>query len=129
MDIEELKNNTEFADTLDGMDIELRYAEASEFRLLFDQMYFSDIFGEPDLSGKGWSGFTRDWQQLERTFCVDYYDPKPVPDLDEYLNDLYTYKNRMENYEDPDSRKVYQLVCRFLEYARENGWTVTVEQQ
>ena len=128
MDIEELKNNTEFADTWDGMDIELRYAEVPEFRLLFDKDYFYDIFCEPDLSGKGWSGFTRDWQQLERTFCDEYYAPKPIVDPDEYLNDLYTYKRRMEHCEYPDSLKVYQLVCKFLEYAKENGLTVTVEQ-
>ena len=70
MNIEELKNNTEYADTYDGMDIEMTYAEKPEFRLLFDKCYFSNIFGEPDLSGKGWNGFTRDWQQMERAFSM-----------------------------------------------------------
>ena len=129
MNIEELKNNTKYADTWDGMDIELHYAEAPEFRLLFDQRFFWDIFGEPDLSGKGWSGFTRDWQQLERTFCFENTQPVPVDDLDEYLHDLCTYKSRMEHHEYPDSRKVYQLICDFLAYAKKTGMTVMVEEQ
>ncbi|MBP0977262.1 MAG: hypothetical protein J6P89_03675 [Oscillospiraceae bacterium] len=36
MNVEELKNNTEYADAYDGMDIEMTYAEKPEFRLLFD---------------------------------------------------------------------------------------------
>ena len=98
MNIEELKNNTEYADTYDGMDIEMTYAEKPEFRLLFDKCYFSNIFGEPDLSGKGWNGFTRDWQQMERAFSIENQHPVPIDDIDEYLTDLYSYKSRMENY-------------------------------
>ena len=90
---------------------------------------FQQYFWRTGSSGKGWSGFTRDWQQLERTFCFENTKPEPIADLEEYLNDLYTYKTRMEHYEYPDSRKVYQLICDFLEYARENGMTVTVEEQ
>ena len=129
MNAEELMNNTEYADTLDGMDIEMTYAENPEFRLLFDQRFFRDIFGEPDLSGKGWLGFTRDWQQMENAFSIENQHPVPIGDIDEYLTDLYSYKSRMENYKYPDSFKVYLLICHFLEYAKMNGFTVMVEEQ
>ena len=129
MNIEELKNNTEYADTYDGMYIEMTYAEKPEFRLLFDKCYFSNIFGEPDLSGKGWNGFTREWQQMERAFSIENQHPVLIDDIDEYLTDLYSYKSRMENYKNPDSLKVYLLICNFLEYAKINGFTVMVEEQ
>jgi len=30
--------------------------------------FFMDIFGEPSLDGKGWHGFTRDYNQCEGAF-------------------------------------------------------------
>ena len=52
--------------------------------------YFSNIFGEPDLSGKGWNGFTRDWQQMECAFSIESQHPVPIDDIDEYLTDVET---------------------------------------
>ena len=53
--------------------------------------YFEDIYGAPALDGKGWNGFTRDYQQMEGIFADDgtaaELDPK------EYLDDLMLYKD------------------------------------
>ena len=46
----------------------------------------------------------------------------------EYLNDLYTYKDRMEHYKDERARECYKLVCDFLAYAKEKGMTVMIEE-
>ena len=52
-----------------------------------------------------------------------------IENLDEYLNDLYTYKERMEHYKDERARECYRLICDFLAYAKETGMTVMVEKE
>lgn len=52
-----------------------------------------------------------------------------IENLDEYLNDLYTYKERMEHYKDERARECYRLICDFLAYAKETGMTVMVEEE
>ncbi|MBE6848482.1 MAG: hypothetical protein E7502_01040 [Ruminococcus sp.] len=134
MDIERLKNNEEYV--LLGMfgdepHIALFYKEQPEFRITFWEAYFMDIFSEPVFPvfpETEWYGFTRDWQQFQRT--LDFkVDPIPIENLDEYLNDLYTYKERMEHYKDERSRECYRLICDFLAYAKETGMTVMVEEE
>ena len=133
MDIERLKNNEEYV--LLGMfgderQIALFYQEKPEFRITFWEAYFMDIFCEPvfpEFPETEWFGFTRDYQQSDRT--LDFRDdPTVISDLDEYLSDLYTYKERMENYKDDRARGCYKLVCDFLAYAKETGMTVMVEE-
>jgi len=128
MDIQDLINNEKYSDTLDGIDIEFTYSELSDYRLLIYEGYFSDIFGEPDFSKNEWVGFTRDYQQMEKTF--EFFSNKPVKidDIDEYLSDLYTYKEKMNEHEYEESREVYKLICYFLEYAKQEGLTVMLEQ-
>lgn len=134
MDIERLKNNEEYV--LLGMfgdarQIALFYKEKPEFRITFWEAYFMDIFCEPVFPvfpETEWYGFTRDWQQCQRT--LDFRDdPIPIENLDEYLNDLYTYKERMEHYKDERARECYRLICDFLAYAKETGMTVMVEEE
>ena len=121
MDTDKLVNNLKFYDGFeDEPEIELFIAENPEFNIHIWQGYFSDIFREPSLDGKGWNGFTRDFQQLERT----YEEKDVIIDVDEYLNDLYIYRQRTFEFE--ETRKCYELLCHFLEYAKENGKTVKV---
>ena len=42
---------------------------------------------------------------------------------------LYTYKDKMEKHDNPESRECYKLVCDFLAYAKETGMTVMVEEE
>ncbi len=119
--IERLKNNIDFYNGFeDEPEIEIFSPENSEFNIHIWVGYFHDIFGEPALDGKGWNGFTRDCNQLERT-----YDEKDVKiDIDEYLNDLYIYKERTFRFE--ETRDCYELLCAFLEHAKQEGNTVKV---
>lgn len=121
MDNGKLLNNTVFYDGFeDEPEIELYIEDAPEYNIHIWDGYFHDIFGEPALDGKGWNGFTRDMNQCERT-----YEEKNVTiDTSEYLTDLYIYRDNTFEYD--DTRKCYDLLCEFLEYAKENGKTVKV---
>ena len=121
MDIGMLVNNTNFYDGFeDEHEIELFIAEDPKLNIHIWDGYFGDIFREPSLDGKGWNGFTRDFQQLERT----YEEKDVVIDVNEYLNDLYTYDKHTFDFE--ETRECYKLLCGFLEYAKKNGKTVKV---
>lgn len=121
MDTRKLKNNTAFYNGFeDEYEIELIISETPEYNIHIWEGYFDDIFKEPPLDGKGWSGFTRDFQQLERT----YREKDRSIDTDEYLNDLYIYKERKFDFE--ETKACYELLCSFLEYAKKNGRTVKV---
>lgn len=101
--------------------IELYISDEPKYNLLIWGSYFCDIFKEPPLSDKGYNGFTRDYLLLERT----YKNKDVTINVDEYLNDLYTYNNkRVFNYE--KTREYYELLCHFLEYAKAGGKTVKV---
>ena len=131
MDIERLKNNREyeFHDRVwdDQTQIVLYYQEQPAFRIVFWDYYFANIFDQAEL-GIQWTGFTRDYHAVERT--LDFRDdPIPIGDLDEYLNDLYTYNERMANYKDERARECYRLICDFLAYAKETGMTVVVGEE
>ena len=56
-------------------------------------------------------------------------EPIAIGNLDEYLNDLYTYKERMAHYKDEQARACYKLICDFLAYAKEIGMTVMVDEE
>lgn len=84
--------------------------------------YFADILANPDLSGKGWSGFTRDYHQCENAFS--YNDEETVIDVDEYLTDLQQYIGCRFAYD--DTAACLDLICSFLEEARDSGLPVTV---
>lgn len=75
--------------------------------------YFDDIFREPKLDGKGWTGFTRDYHQLEGAFGDD--NEMLITEIDEYLNDLKTYATRCFDYD--ETKAVYDLLCSWLETA------------
>ncbi len=79
--------------------------------------YFSDIFCEPSLDGKGWHGFTRDYNQCEGAF--DNYGEAVITDLQEYIDDLKSYENRKFDYK--ETREVYELICSWLNEAQKNN--------
>ena len=87
--------------------------------------FFMDIFGEPSLDGKGWHGFTRDYNQCEGAFDDD--GEAIITDLQEYIDDLKIYKNRKFRFE--ETKEVYELICSWLIEAQKNncgGITVRV---
>lgn len=86
--------------------------------------YFDDIYNTPSFDGKGWNGFTRDYQQIEGIFAVDgnmaEIDPK------EYLEDLMQYKNKVFRYE--KTAQVFDLMVAILKKAIESGTSVRAEE-
>ena len=84
--------------------------------------FFWDLFGDPSLDGKGWNGFTRDYNQFEGAFGDD--SEAVISNIDEYIDDLKIYKNRKFDYE--KTRDVYNLLLSWLNKAKATGSTVTV---
>lgn len=85
--------------------------------------YFTDFLEDPDLSGEGWIGFTRDYQQCEGIWDedVEHY----VLDIDEYLLDLGQYKN--EEYDYQETTGMIKDLISFLTEAKDAGIDVTVQ--
>lgn len=121
MDIGKLINNDLFYKGFeDEPEIELFIEEHPKYNIHIWDGYISDIFGDPIFDGNEWTGFTRDFQQE-----VNTYGEKDVKiNIDEYLNDLYIYKERVFRFE--ETRDCYDLLCAFLEYAKQEGKTVKV---
>ena len=80
--------------------------------------YFSDIFCDPPLDGKGWHGFTRDYHQFEGAF--DSNEEVIITDLQEYIDDLEFYKNRKFNFE--ETKEVYNLIYSWLQEVLKRGY-------
>ena len=121
MDIGKFKNNSQFYDGFETeAEIVLALMENPDYNIHIWEGYFADIFGEPPLSGDGWSGFTRDYHQMERT----YGEKNIVIDIQEYLRDLYNYAKRQFEFE--ETKECYRLLCNFLEYADARRKTVQV---
>ena len=78
--------------------------------------FFMDIFGEPSLDGKGWHGFTRDYNQCEGAFDDG---EAIITDLQEYIDDLKIYENRKFRFE--ETKEVYELICAWLTEAQKNN--------
>lgn len=122
MDIGKLENNATFYNGFeDEPEVSLSITEEPNICIYVWDGYFEFIFGDPVLDGKGWQGFTRDYNQLERTLGNDDYEIKnPM----EYLEDLLTYTAK--NYEDENTKNCFELIRLFFEYAVASGKSVTV---
>ncbi|MBQ9873188.1 MAG: hypothetical protein IJM30_01885 [Thermoguttaceae bacterium] len=59
---------------------------------------FDDLLDNPDMSGKGWRGFTRDYHELKGIWD-DFSDETEIQ-IPEYLKDLENYKNASFRFED-----------------------------
>lgn len=126
-DIGKFRNNEKFYMGFEGeKEVTLIIKNHSEYNIHIYGGYFYDIFGEPTLDGKGWNGFTRDYNQLERTFD-DFSDSDYIivnDNIKEYLNDLLSYSDK--KFEDEESSECFKLLCEFLKYALANGFDIQV---
>lgn len=87
--------------------------------------YFEDIYGEPSLDGNGWTGFTRDYNQMEGIFANN----EPVIEINplEYLQDLMIYKNKTFDYD--ETVQVFHLISSLFEKAIKNGVTIIAKKR
>ena len=122
MDIGKTDNYTFYEGYDDEPEIELSSNNQDMETLHIWDGFFWDLFGEPSLDGKGWNGFTRDYNQFEGAFGDD--SEAVISDIDEYINDLKIYENR--EFKFSNTRDVYNLLLSWLNKAKATGSTVTV---
>ena len=123
MDIGKLKGNTKFYDGFEeDTEVVLSYVDNPVYNIHIYEGFFYDFFGKPALDGNGWSGFTRDYNQMERTFGGSEYI---VSDVREYLNDLLSYSDKKFEYEAVS--ECYDLLRDFLMYALESNNRILVQ--
>ena len=122
MDIGKTDNYTFFEGYEDEPEIELSSNNQDMETLHIWDGFFWDLFGDPSLDGKGWNGFTRDYNQFEGAFGDD--SEAVISDIDEYIDDLKIYENRKFDYK--ETRDVYNLLLSWLNRAKATGSTVTV---
>ena len=114
MDTGLLRNNYVYYNGFEGEDeVVLSLASNKEISIHLWIGYLDDILREPTLDGSNWSGFTRDYHQLEGAFSQDGNAVTVNPF--EYYKDLQLYADR--KFDEPETTEVFQLIATFLEYA------------
>ena len=84
---------------------------------------FADLLDAPDMSGKGWKGFTRDYHELKGIW--DEHKVETEIRISEYLKDLKSYKNASFDYE--DTSEMATSLRRYLEYAQAHGFRIVAK--
>lgn len=116
MDITKLKNNDYFyKDYADDFEPKLiiRLKNKPEYNLAIWEGYVDDILDMAKCGIDGWKGFTKDNQEVVRTF--DSNDPVQI-ETTEYLNDLKNYEKNEFKFD--ESKECLYLMINFLEYAQ-----------
>ncbi|MCM1577483.1 MAG: hypothetical protein NC078_01625 [Ruminococcus sp.] len=120
MNIENFKDNDKFYNGFeDEPEITLSVLENPEYNIHIWDGYFTFIFGKPVSDGKGWNGFTRDYNQTERVFGDDDY---VIKDVKEYLDDMQIYRDK--DFGDEEAGKCFRLLEDFLKFALENNYRI-----
>ncbi|MCC8014546.1 MAG: hypothetical protein LIO87_05070 [Eubacterium sp.] len=123
MDTGKFKNNIKFYNGYeDEPEITLEIIENPQYNIHIWDGNFTFIFGNPNLDGNGWKGFTRDYNQMENVFGGD--DEYLLNDIKEYLDDLLAYSNK--TFENRETKECYKLICDFLEFALKNGYHILI---
>lgn len=123
MDIGKISGNYTFYDGYESEpQITIAIKDDENIHIHLWDGYFEDIFGNPSLDGNGWTGFTKDYNQLEGAFAenADCEEIKP----NEYLEDILQYKEKTFDYE--ETAAVVDLICELLQYAIDNDKSVIV---
>lgn len=81
---------------------------------------FADLLDNPDMSGRGWKGFTRDFHELKGIWNEEAEGVYILPE--EYLEDLSAYKDVEFQYD--ETTEMYDSLERFLEDAKQRGCAV-----
>ncbi len=122
MDIGKLPNNDFYSGYEDDTEVILSIEGNNEKSIHIWEGYFEDIFRHASLDGNGWSGFTRDLQQGERTFNSEGI--ATFVDIDEYLSDLLKYKDC--TFEFDETSACLNMLCDFFAEAKQNHCRVAV---
>lgn len=116
------KNNYKFYDGYDDeSEIIIRFGD--EFNIHIWEGYFDDIFENPPLDGKGWTGFTKDYHQFEGIFSGKV-DKKNI-EAKKYLQDLYYYRGKTFKFE--ETSELLEMLIKLFEIAVSKKFKVTIE--
>ncbi len=85
--------------------------------------YFEDIFGNPQSSATGWTGFTRDYNECINAFEDTCIECALIPN--EYLKDLKLYQGH--NFMYPETKDVLECLIKIMENSIEKGEYVYVK--
>lgn len=105
-----------------GDELVLSLKEHPKYNIHIWEGFIFDILRDAKAAGDYWAGFTRDYNEMVRTFCGD---PVEMEDISEYINDLLLYKD--DEFEDDEDREAYTLILDFLRFAKENNQTVMAD--
>lgn len=77
--------------------------------------YFEDIFGNPQTTDEGWSGFTRDYNEFKNAFEDECIECAVNPE--EYLRDLMLYQGHTFTYK--ETKDVLACMIALMTRAKE----------
>jgi hypothetical protein len=118
MDIKKFDIKFNFVDGYDGEPYVLFKIQGSTEPLLkIWEGLIADLLENPDMSGNGWKGLTRDYHELKGIWA-DGYEETEI-DLAEYLNDLAYYVNKSFDYE--ETEEMLESLLKYLNYAKAQG--------
>lgn len=123
MDIGNLKSDYTYYNGYEGEgEIIIRLEMEEEVHIW--EGYFEDIYDIPPLTGNGWKGFTRDYNQLEGIFSEEDIIMGINPE--EYLGDLMLYKDKQ--FEFAETIDVFKLIKSLLEKSIKENKIIKVEK-
>jgi hypothetical protein len=123
MDFEKRKNDyTFYSGFEEETEIILEIVDDSFPVLHIGEGYLTDILSNPDLSGNGWTGFTKDYHQFEGAFSEK--ENEAVIDPAQYLCDLQTYAGKHFHFQ--ETKDVFNAVCKLLMDAKKRNKKVLI---
>lgn len=80
----------------------------------------ADLLDNPDMSGNGWKGLTRDYHEMKGIWADGTKEVEV--DVTEYLNDLLYYSNKSFDYE--ETPEMFKSLIQYLKYAQAQDYSV-----
>lgn len=123
MDTGLLHNNCIYYEGFEGEDEVILSLESDrEISVHIWVGYLDDILRDPVLDESDWTGFTRDYHQLEGAFSQE--GKSVAEDPAEYLEDIQHYAEK--NFDEPETKEVFQLIVNLLKYAMQEKTRVLI---
>lgn len=118
MDIGNLNIKLNFIDGLeDEPYIWFKIQDSTSPYMMIWEGYIEDLLKNPDLSGKGWIGLTRDYHEMKGIWDDDCKEINI--DVSEFLNDLNNYNT--EPFKFIETKEMFESLKKYLTYAKERG--------
>ncbi|WP_019002300.1 hypothetical protein [Succinimonas amylolytica] len=121
MDIGKLNTKVNFVEGYDNEPFVIfKIKDSNEPFLKIWEGLISDLLENPDMSGNGWKGLTRDYHELKGIWADGGEDTEI--DAAEYLSDLAYYVNQSFSYE--ETAEMLESLIKYLSYAKEQGFEI-----